>query len=84
MLKGKVNKVLADLSFLDEIHEAQRLKEDLGLDSLSLAELMAALEETFNIELQMDDLDPTNFSTVSDVYTLMSKYVSEGALTCAV
>ena len=75
MLKITVNSVLTKLSFLDEIHETQRLKEDLGLDSLSLTELMVALEEAFEIEFQADDLDPANFETVADIYTLMDKYI---------
>lgn len=74
MLKVTVNEVLLKLSFLDEIHEAQRLKDDLGLDSLSLTELMIALEEAFAVELSMDDVDPANFSTVGDVYALIGKY----------
>ena len=75
MLKAMVNEVLLKLSFLDEIHEAQQLKDDLGLDSLSLTELMIALEEAFAIELSMEDVDPVNFSTVGDVYALMEKYM---------
>lgn len=75
MLKVTVNEVLLKQSFLDEIHPGQRLKEDLGLDSLSLTELMVALEEAFAIELRMEDLDPSGFSTVDDVYALMGKYV---------
>ena len=75
MLKAMGNEVLLKLSFLDEIHEAQQLKDDLGLDSLSLTELMIALEEAFAIELSMEDVDPVNFSTVGDVYALMEKYM---------
>ena len=84
MLKVKVNEVLLKLSFLDAIHEGQRLKEDLGLDSLSLTNLMVDLEEAFGVELSMDDVDPANFITVADVYTVMEKYAEEGALVNAV
>ena len=83
MLENKVNEVLLKLSFLDEIHEGQRLKEDLGLDSLSLTELIVALEEAFSVELSMDDVDPANFNTVADVYTIMGKYAMEGAVAYA-
>ena len=80
MLITKVNEVLLEIAFLDEIHEGQSLKEDLGLDSLSLANLMLKLEEAFEIELQMEDLDPSSFSTVADVYKLMEKYAA--AVSC--
>ena len=75
MLKSKVNEVLMDKTFLDAIHEGQRLKEDLMLDSLSLSELALALENAFDIVFSMDDVDPANFGTVADVYALMEKYV---------
>ena len=84
MVQSKVNEVLLKLSFLDEIHEMQRLREDLGLDSLSLVNLMVELEETFAVELQMEDLDPANFSTVADVYALMEKYTEEPVMPYAV
>ena len=74
-MKEKINEVLLGLSFLDEIDENQRLKDDLGFDSLSLSNLMLKLEEVFAIELQMEDLDPSSFSTVADVYKLVAKYV---------
>lgn len=74
MIKPKVDEVLLRLSFLDTMQEEQRLKEDLGMDSLSLTELMIALEEAFAIELNMEDVDPANFTTVGDVYALMEKY----------
>ena len=75
-MKEKANEVLLELTLLDEINEGQRLKEDLGFDSLSLSNLMLKLEEAFEIELQMEDLDPSKFNTVADVYKLMGKYTS--------
>ncbi len=84
MLKTKVNEMLLKLSILDEIHEGQQLQDDLGLDSLSLTELMVGLEEAFAIELSMDDLDPSNFSTVDDIYKLMEKYVTKEVVGLAV
>ena len=80
MLESKVNEVLLDLSFLDEIHEWQRLKEDLGLDSLSLTNLMVELEQAFEMVFSMDDVDPADFGTVGDVYMLMEKYTPREAV----
>ena len=59
---------------MDEINKEQLLKNDLGLDSLSMVELMLALEEAFDIEFEMDDLDPAKLKTVADVYVLIEKY----------
>lgn len=83
-MKIKVNDVLMKLSFLDEIHEQQRLKADLGLDSLSMVELIVELENAFQTEMKMEDLNPANFNTVADIYSLMSKYTEEGTVVCAV
>ena len=74
-MKNKVKEILLKLTFLDEIHESQKLKTDLGLDSLSLANLMIALEEAFEIEFSMEDLDPANLNTVADVYRIMEKSI---------
>lgn len=78
----KINQVLLALSFLDEIHEDHRLSEDLGFDSLGIVDIVLSLEEAFGIEINTDDLDPANFTLVSDIYALMEKYVEVKA--CAV
>mgnify|MGYP000968175452 CR=1 FL=1 len=78
----KTNQVLLALSFLDEIHENQRLSDDLGFDSLGMVDVVLSLEEAFGIEINIDDLDPANFTLVSDVYALMEKYA--GVMACAV
>jgi len=83
-MKDKVNSLLMGKSFLDEIHDEQRLKEDLGFDSLSMVELIVELEDILGVEMLMEDLDPSNFNTVADIYSLMEKYAKEGATPCAV
>ena len=52
----------------------QRLKDDLGIDSLRLVEVLVALEEEFGVTLKEADLDPEAIQTVGDVYALMEKY----------
>ena len=42
-----------------------RLREDLGIDSLSLIDVAVAAEETFGIRIPDEDLE--GFQTVSDV-----------------
>lgn len=48
-----------------EITEKTNFKEDLGVDSLDLFELVMALEEAYGIEIPSDDLE--NISTVGAV-----------------
>lgn len=44
------------------------------LDSLGIAQLVAALEENFNIEIDPEDILPENFSTVNEIDALVRKY----------
>lgn len=48
-----------------EITEKSNFKEDLGVDSLDLFELVMALEEAYGIEIPSDDLE--NITTVGAV-----------------
>ncbi|API92094.1 hypothetical protein J32TS6_25200 [Virgibacillus pantothenticus] len=48
----------------DEITELTEFKEDLGLDSLDLVELIMELEEEFDITIE--DEDASKFTTVND------------------
>ena len=67
---------------LDEITGDQRerkltesLKEDCGLDSLSIVNLVISLETGFNIFFDEGDLDPEVINTIGDVVGLVERYV---------
>lgn len=51
------------------------LKEELGIDSLSLVNVLVQLEETFDITMDISDLSPENLKTIGDLYMLVEKYV---------
>ena len=51
--------------------ETSSFKEDLGVDSLDLFELVMELEEEFGIEIPSEDLE--NLATVADV----AKYIED-------
>ena len=48
-----------------EVARDKRLREDLGIDSLSLIDVAVAAEDTFGIRIPDDDLE--RFQTVGDV-----------------
>lgn len=76
MTNIKTNAVIAKISPVsEEISENSKLKEDLGIDSLRLAQLLVDLEEEFSIEFQLSDLNVKDFTCVADMYTLINKYV---------
>ena len=49
---------------LPELSEDSRLFEDLGLDSTSVIELLMSLENSINLEIEPDSLEPEVFMTV--------------------
>lgn len=48
-----------------EIQETTSFKDDLGVDSLDLFELVMSLEEEYNVEIPSEDLE--GLKTVGDV-----------------
>lgn len=74
-MQRQVDRILSDMSFLEDSPSPDMtLREDLGLDSLRLVELMVELENALTIQLEESDLDPENLLTVGDLYRLLEKY----------
>ena len=69
----KIREMIAENLNIDinTITEEASFKEDLGVDSLDLFELVMALEEEFGVEIPTDDLE--TLTTVGAV----AKYVEE-------
>jgi acyl carrier protein len=65
--KERVVKIIANQfgREADTISEATDIANDLGADSLELAELLLAFQEEFNIDI--DDSEAQNLATVGDV-----------------
>lgn len=49
---------------MPELDEGARLFEDLALDSTSVIELLMGLEDTIDLEIDPDELEPEVFRTV--------------------
>ncbi len=71
----RIKKILVDDLHVEgaEITMEAELINDLGINSLELADLICACEEEFDLEIDDDDL--RNFITVGDVV----KYLEENA-----
>ena len=69
----KIREMIAENLNIDinTITEEASFKEDLGVDSLDLFELVMALEEEYGVEIPSEDLE--NLTTVGAV----AKYVEE-------
>lgn len=57
-----------------KITEETNFKDDLGADSLDLFELVMALEEEYNIEIDSNDLE--SMATVGDVIEYMKSRIT--------
>lgn len=55
----------------DEINEDTVLTDDLGADSLDIAELVMGFEDEYDVELPIEKLE--NIATVRDIIDLMKK-----------
>lgn len=69
--------ILSELSGIDpsNISETDTLIENLGLDSLSLVELLLETEEQFEIVFEESDMNPYDLKNVADYIALIMKYI---------
>ena len=73
MEERKIIEILTELG-VESITPKSELRDGLGLDSLQMVNLLIALEEIFDIELEETDIDPASLLTVEDVISLAKKY----------
>lgn len=54
---ARIRKILSDLTAIpvERIQDGDRLREDLGLDSVASMELLSMLAETFDIDVSMEE-----------------------------
>jgi len=73
----KVNKSIDEITGDRRKRElAESLKEDCGLDSLSVVNLIISLETGFDIFFDDGDLDPSVITTLRDVVDLAERYTA--------
>jgi len=77
--KERVIKIIATQFGRDAetITESTDIANDLGADSLELAELLLAFQEEFNIDI--DDSETQNLSTVGDVIAQINAKVASSS-----
>ena len=72
---NNVATILSELSSAENIHPQQKLRDELGLDSIRMVSLLIMLEEKFNIVLDESDMNPFDLIDVNNVISLVKKYV---------
>ena len=78
MIEQKIKVILKGLCPVnaEEIHKHTLLREDLGIDSLKMVELVVGMEESFAIEFDESDLDLSLLQQVGDLYAMLEKYLN--------
>lgn len=69
ILKG----IRPDVDFVNE----DKLIDDGILDSFDIISIVSEFNEAFNIEIDIDELEPCNFNTVNAMYELINRLQSE-------
>ena len=57
----------------DKIKDSDRLKEDLGFDSLKKMEALSRITEQYEIDPELEEI--TELSTIEDILNYMEKYL---------
>lgn len=72
MLEKVINTIKETLNLENEvITEETSLKDDLGVDSLDLFEVVMAFEEEYGVEIPSEELE--QFTTVGSIVSYMKK-----------
>jgi acyl carrier protein len=79
-IRARVQNTIVDVLKVDaaELGNDQRIREDLGADSLDSVTLVMALEDEFGGSI--NDNDAKSLATVGDVISYISRRVEEKAL----
>lgn len=74
----KVRETIAAVAMrpTSEVELDHALVDDLGIDSIQILELLAALEDTFGFELDVDDIRPESFRSVQAVLHFVERKVA--------
>ena len=73
-VKKVISKIVTDID-IDNILPGSSLIDDLGADSLTVVELVMAMEESFNLEI--DDKEAGTLTTVQDIIDFIKDKILE-------
>lgn len=66
-------KLLADINEDIDFEAQTAIIDDELIDSLDLTGLIADIEDTFDIEIDMDEIVPENFNTVEAMWNMIER-----------
>ena len=75
-MKEKVKEMLFNLKHI-KINDSTKLIEDGILTSLDIAIFISNLQDEFDVEIGLNELDPENFNTINSICKMIKNKQSE-------
>ena len=72
-IKEQVNNILKEVKPTKELADVQDIIEGGYLDSFELMSLIAQLCESFNIEIDVDEIVPENFNSADAIAAMVER-----------
>ena len=60
-----------------DFEKEKKLIDDSLLDSFDIIQIVMEMNETFDIEIQVEDLEPDNFNSIEGMMELIAKLQAE-------
>lgn len=77
MNKEDLLRILKKIKPEVEFEGSEHLIDEGELDSLSIVEVVSAIDEEFDIEIGVKDIVPENFNSVEAMWNLIQKLLDE-------
>lgn len=77
MNKEDLLKILKEIKPEVEFEGNEHLIDNGELDSLSIVEVVSAIDEEFDVEIGVKDIVPENFNSVDAMWNLIQKLLDE-------
>ena len=77
MNKEDLLRILKEIKPEVEFEGNEHLIDNEDLDSLSIVEVVSAIDEEFDIEIGVKDIIPENFNSVDAMWNLIQKLLDE-------
>lgn len=73
-MERKIEEILIQCGIEENMVHCDNLVSQDVLDSLTMAEIIISLEDTFNIEIDAEEIIPDNFININAIIKLVKKY----------
>lgn len=73
----KLLKLLKEIKPEVEFEGNEHLIDNEELDSLSIVEIVSAIDDEFDVEIGVTDIIPENFNSVEAIWNLIQKLLDE-------